>query len=203
MSHEEELLASIHLSPLATIITDFRQPDNPIIGANEAFCHLTGYAFNEVIGRNCRFLSGPDTEAEGKHLLSKAIADGRPALAEITNYRKDGSSFCNAVMMAPIKNAAGMVTHFIGTQMLVRDGTDTEHLRRRRAKRLVGGLTPRQLQVLQLLTNGLRNHDIGVRLNLSEATVKLHRSNLLKKLGANSPGEAVRIALEAGVKSTE
>lgn len=203
MSHEEDLLASIQFSPIPTVVTDFAEPDNPIIGVNEAFCDLTGYSADELIGHNCRILAGAATEAEGRRILRDAIANGRPALTELTNYRKDGSAFCNAVMIAPIRNATGEVTHFMGTQMLVREGCESDNSRRRKAESLLAGLTPRQLQVLQLLTDGLRNHDIGLRLNLSEATVKLHRSNLLKKLGAKTPGEAVRIALEAGVRATE
>lgn len=202
MSHEENLLASIQLSPIATIITDYTQPDNPIVSVNAAFCELTGYSHDELIGHNCRILTGPATEAEGRRVLREAIANGRPALTELTNYRKDGSEFCNAVMIAPIRNTSGKVTHFLGTQMLVREGCGTVSSRRLEAESLLADLTPRQLQVLQLITEGLRNHDIGLRLNISEATVKLHRSNLLKKLGAKTPGEAVRIALEAGVQAT-
>ncbi len=199
MPHEAELLASIDLSPLATVVTDFRQRDNPIIGVNEPFCELTGYSPHELVGHNCRILGGADTEAEGKRILREAIVAGRPALTELTNYRKDGSAFCNAVMIAPVRNSSGEVTHFLGTQMLVREGRDTDRLRRLKAETLVEALTSRQREVLRLMTEGLRNREIGERLGLSEATVKLHRSNLLKKLEANSPGEAVRIGLEAGL----
>ena len=54
-------MTSIQLSPIASVVTDARQPDNPIVAVNDAFLQLTGYEADEVIGRNCRFLAGPKT----------------------------------------------------------------------------------------------------------------------------------------------
>ena len=60
----EGLRKSIHRTPIATIVTDNRAADNPIVEANDAFIALTGYALKEIVGRNCRFLAGPGTELE-------------------------------------------------------------------------------------------------------------------------------------------
>jgi PAS domain S-box-containing protein len=192
-----QLLRSIQLSPIATLITDYRTEDNPIVGANSAFCELTGYLEHELIGRNCRLLGGPETEPEPKRILREAIASGHPALTELTNYKKDGTAFCNAVMIAPVKNAVGDITHFIGSQMEVQQGLRTDAARRQAAASLVASLTARQSQVLALMAQGLRNREIAARLGIKEVTVKLHRSILMEKLGAKTPGDAVRIGIEA------
>ena len=89
----EGLFASIDHSPIATVITDARLPDNPIVAVNRAFCELTGYGREEIVGRNCRFLAGAGTEPAARATLCRAVAEGRPALVELTNYRKDGSAF--------------------------------------------------------------------------------------------------------------
>src|SRR5579883_1572289 len=70
--------AAVESSTSSIIVTDPRQPDNPIVLVNEAFCRLTGYRQEEILGRNCRFLQGPDTHPEAIKALREAIAAGRP-----------------------------------------------------------------------------------------------------------------------------
>src|SRR5687768_4175814 len=104
--HEfDRLRASIHETPIATIVTHNRLNDNPIVEVNTAFEVLTGYSRDEIVGRNCRFLSGPGTDPEARAALRSAVAQGRPTLVELVNYRKDGSPFRNAVMLAPVLDA--------------------------------------------------------------------------------------------------
>ena len=197
----EQLVSSIQLSPLATVVTDPRQPDNPIVAANDAFTRLTGYAAAEVIGRNCRFLGGPETETDKKELLREAIEENGRVVTELTNYRKDGSKFCNAIMIAPILDGEGRPAFFIGSQMTVSSPEAMGRLRRQEAEKLIAQLTPRQNQVLSLMADGFRNREIAERLGLAEKTVKLHRSLALRTLGAQTSGDAIRIAVEAGLTS--
>src|SRR5512139_4081573 len=91
-----DLIASIHHSPIAMIVTDNRLPDNPIVDVNAAFSLLTGYERDAIVGQNCRFLAGPATEAEARAAVREAIACGEPVVAELLNYRKDGTPFRNA-----------------------------------------------------------------------------------------------------------
>lgn len=191
----ERIVASIHHTPIATIVTDNRKADNPIIAANAAFARLTGYSAAEILGRNCRFLAGEGTEGEGRAALRDAIASGSPAVVELTNFRKDGSSFRNAVMIAPVRGRDGSVALFVGSQMEVGDGAGG--LRKARARELVERLTRRQRQVLELLTAGYRNKEIGGRLGIDEKTVKMHRARMLEVLEARASSEAIRIAIEA------
>lgn len=79
------LLASVRQSPIATVVTDARQPDNPILAVNAAFSKLTGYSEAECVGRNCRFLAGTATETASRAILREAVAASKPCLVELTN----------------------------------------------------------------------------------------------------------------------
>ena len=192
------MLASIHANPIPTVVTDMRQPDNPIIEANEPFALLTGYTREEILGRNCRFLAGCGTEPEARRALREAISNGQPIVVELTNYKKDGSAFRNAVMIAPMRDRIGNVVLFVGTQMEV-TSTDRGELPRERARMLVAELTPRQREVLDLMTAGFQNKQISFRLGLSIKTVEAHRAHLIEALGVRSSTQAVRLAVEAGL----
>jgi PAS domain S-box-containing protein len=194
----EDLIASIERTPIATVITDPRLPDNPIIAANRAFLELTGYPAGEVLGRNCRFLAGRDTEPAAQARLRLAIAERRPEMVEVTNYRKDASAFRNAVMIAPVLDERGEALLFVGSQMQVDrpGGTDG---RRSEAAAGVDRLTTRQRQVLQHLVRGHRNKQIAGDLGIGETTVKMHRAHMLARLGCATSADAIRLGVEAGL----
>lgn len=197
------LLASIHHTPIATIVTDNRRPDNPIVDANEAFVRLTGYDRGDVVGRNCRFLAGPATEPEVRSALRDAITGGQPIVAELINYRKDGTPFRNALMIAPVRSLAGDVALFVGSQMDASSPEGASGLRASRAKGLVAKLTPRLRQVLELMSIGYRNKQIGGALGIGEKTVKMHRARLKSALGVETSADAIRIALEAELAASD
>lgn len=199
----DAVISSIELTPIATCVTDNRGGDNPIIAANDAFCALTGYDRDEIIGQNCRFLAGPATEPEVRAILRQAIAEGRPAIVELTNYRKDGSPFRNAVMIAPILDESGSVARFYGSQMEVGSDDVGSGLCEDKARGLISLLSRRQRQVLSLMTTGLRNKQIGFELGIDEKTVKMHRARLLKALKVPTSADAIRLAVEAGIFSTD
>jgi PAS domain S-box-containing protein len=200
-AQERELFNSIRLTPMAMLITNARLPDNPIVAVNSTFCALTGYAEPEVVGRNCRFLAGAATDPACSRILRDAVAAGTPALTELVNYRKDGSAFRNAVMIAPIFGAdGGRPTYFIGSQVEVPADAEVDGgIRRERARALTRKLTPRQTQVLHQMALGYRNKQIAARLGIDEKTVKMHRAGMLDRLGAPTSADAIRIAVEAGL----
>ena len=99
------------------ILTDNRQPDNPIVYANDAFAELSGYGYDEILGRNCRFLQGPETDQGDCRRLRDAIARGEGLHLEILNYRKDGTPLWNNLLISPLRDDAGEVTHFVGNQI--------------------------------------------------------------------------------------
>ena len=98
------------------LVTDARQPDQPLVYANPAFSAITGYALDEALGRNCRFLHGDDRDQPELAALRAALADGRKISVVLRNYRRDGSLFWNALLVAPVHDAAGRLTHFVGVQ---------------------------------------------------------------------------------------
>jgi sigma-B regulation protein RsbU (phosphoserine phosphatase) len=97
-------------------IADARLPGRPLIYVNEGFERMTGYRPAEVMGRNCRFLQGPGTDAAAVAEIRSALAECRSCVVEILNYRKNGTAFWNRLSITPVRNASGEVTHFIGIQ---------------------------------------------------------------------------------------
>lgn len=197
---DEQLLESVGLSPIATVISNPRRPDNPLEVANPAFCSLTGYTESEIVGRNCRFLAGKLTEPWITGRIRGAIGSRRPVLVDILNYRRDGSPFRNAVLVTPLFDEDGDLAWFLGSQVdLGTDSPASFGARRSRAISLVKTLPDRRRQVLELMARGLLNKQIAWELKISEKTVKMHRALLLEQLGAATSADAIRIAVEAGL----
>lgn len=108
--------AAINATSNGVVITAHQQPDEPIIYCNEAFMTLTGYAREEIIGHNCRFLQADDRDQTVREVLRKAIENGEHCKVELRNYKKNGTLFWNELMMSPVKDERGIITHFIGVQ---------------------------------------------------------------------------------------
>lgn len=200
MPLDRNVLESVGASPLAMVITNPHRPDNPIEIANQPFCLLTGYSEREIVGRNCRFLAGHETEPSVRHQIRTAVETQRPVLVDILNYRRDGSAFRNGVMIAPLFDAEGQIAYFLGSQVdLGTDDVAALSMRRARAVAQVRVLPPRQRQVLEGMAKGLLNKQIAYQLGIAEKTVKMHRTLLLERLGGVTSAEAIRIAVEGGL----
>jgi PAS domain S-box-containing protein len=113
--------AAFRTTRMAMAITDPRQPDNPIVFVNDAFLNLTGYPREEVLGRNCRFLQGPDTDRGEVARIGQALAAGQGVEVEILNYRRDGAPFWNRLLVNPIHDEAGTLLYFFSSQLDVTD----------------------------------------------------------------------------------
>ena len=195
-----QLIDAVGVSPIAMVVSNPRLPDNPLEVVNSAFCDLTGYAESDVVGRNCRFLAGESTEPWVTRQIRDAIRDRQPILADILNYRRDGTAFRNGVMITPLFDPEGGLAWFLGSQVdLGAPSEDRLSGRQARAAGLVTDLPPRQHQVLELMARGLLNKQIAWELKISEKTVKMHRALLLERLGVSTTAEAIRIAVEAGL----
>jgi PAS domain S-box-containing protein len=199
MKHEQ-LLESIAISPIATVVSNPRRPDNPLEVVNSAFSALTGYREEEIIGRNCRFLAGEATEPWITERIRQAIRSRHSVLVDILNYRHDGSPFRNGVLVTPLFDDEGELAWFLGSQVeLASDHESQFAARSARAAALVNRLPQRRRQVLTLMARGLLNKQIAWELKLSETTVKMHRSLLLEQLAVKTSADAIRIAVEAGL----
>ncbi len=190
----------IATSPIASVVSNPRLPDNPLIACNQAFIELTGYSEDEILGRNCRFLSGPGTEPWLTDAIRDGVQDRKSVLVEILNYKKDGTPFRNAVVVAPVFDDAGELEYFHGSQIELEEGADSPMLTRRvRAAEKIKDLSKRQLEVMTMVAAGLRNKQIAWELGLSEKTIKMHRGLAMEKLGAKSSADMIRLAVEAGI----
>ena len=117
---------AIKHSRLPLCITDPTQPDEPIIFANQAFCDLTGYDQADFIGKNCRFLQGPETTRASVEAIHATLAAREVAMIEIVNYRKNGEKFINALQLGPIFDETGNLIFRFGSQLDVTALRDQE-----------------------------------------------------------------------------
>lgn len=137
---------AIEEAPLGIVITDPEQEDNPMIYVNDGFVKETGYAREDALGENCRFLQGEDTDPDRIAKLATAIEAQEPISIELRNYREDGSEFWNHLEIAPIWDENGDLDNYIGFQQNVTDRRDRQE----------------QLQVIdRVLRHNLRN-DLNV-----------------------------------------
>ncbi|KAK1578905.1 hypothetical protein Q3G72_034016 [Acer saccharum] len=115
------------------VITDPRLPDNPIIFASDSFLELTEYTREEILGRNCRFLQGPETDQSTVSKIRDAIREQREITVQLINYTKSGKKFWNLFHLQPMRDQKGELQYFIGVQL---DGSDhVEPLRNRLSER--------------------------------------------------------------------
>ena len=114
---ENSLLATaIESSQIGVLISDPGVPDIPTIFANPAFTRITGYERQDVVGRNCRFLQGPDTDPAEVEEIRQAVLARRPYKGTLRNYRKDGTPFWNELTINPVFDEAGRLINFVGLQ---------------------------------------------------------------------------------------
>jgi len=177
----EETIAELRLkeramdkAPVGITITDPTQDDNPMIYVNEQFQALTGYDTEEVLGRNCRFLQGDDTDPETRRLLRERIDAERPVSADIVNYRKNGQRFWQKLDITPVRDEEGCVVNFVGFQTEITDRKIRE----------------RRLEVL----NRVLSHNLKNKMNLIEGHVALLREEMDRDGSLGSLGVIERAA---------
>lgn len=108
--------AALDVADDGIVISDATRPDAPIVYVSPSFERLVGYSAEEILGTNCRMVQGPGTDLDTVRQIAIALSSGHVFQGEILNYRKDGTPFWNFLRIAPIRNAAGRVTHYVGTQ---------------------------------------------------------------------------------------
>ena len=134
--------AAVSTTRMPMIVTDPSQHDNPIVFANPAFINMTGYSRDELIGRNCRLLQGPDSDRETIAELRRSIEQRRETSVEILNYKKNGAAFWNALFMSPVFDADGRLVYYFASQLDVTRRRDAEEaLRQAQKMEAVGQLT--------------------------------------------------------------
>ncbi len=182
--------AAIEMTRMPMVITDPHQDDNPIVFANNAFLDLTLYEKEEVVGRNCRFLQGAQTDRGEVAKLREAIEAEDSIALELLNYKRDGTPFWNAVFIGPIHDASGKLLYFFASQIDV--------TRRRESEKTL--LQTQKMEAVGQLTAGLA-HDFNnllqvVNGNLELAAARVEDDRISRYI------QSARTAAEKGAKLT-
>lgn len=115
MKLDQALLKAVQNTSEGVTLTDPNQPDNPLIYVNDAFCHMTGYSKQEVLGKNCRFLQGQETAPDMVRQISNALKKAKSGVFEIYNYKKNGETFWNRLALVPLYDDEKLM-YFAGIQ---------------------------------------------------------------------------------------
>ena len=110
------LAAAVESAQTGILISDPTLPDAPVIFCNTGFTRVTGYGHAEIVGQNCRFLQGPDTNPQTVRTIREAVAAGKPYHGLVRNYKKDGTPFWNELIVNPVHDEEGRLTNFVGLQ---------------------------------------------------------------------------------------
>jgi len=125
-ARDDPFAAVVRATRMPMLITDPRRDDNPVIFANDAFLQLTGYTRGEVTGRNCRFLQGPLTDQATVDEIRDAIATSADIKVDILNYRKDGSTYWNALHISPVLDDAGEAVYYFASQLDITERVEAQ-----------------------------------------------------------------------------
>ncbi len=117
IDRSELALVAVERTRMPMVVTNPRRDDSPLVLANQAFLDLTGYTASEVIGRNCRFMQGPETSQSSIDIIRRGVADGEHHVTtDLVNYRKDGSSFWNRLCISPVCDEVGELLYYFASQ---------------------------------------------------------------------------------------
>jgi PAS domain S-box-containing protein len=112
----DPFVSAVRATRMPMLITDPHRPDNPIVFVNAAFSKLTGYSHDEIIGRNCRFLQGPETNRADIARIRSAVERRVSIEIELLNHKKDGEVFWNRLLISPVFDKDGELIYFFASQ---------------------------------------------------------------------------------------
>ena len=179
--------AAVEMTRMPMIVTDPRQPDDPIVFANRAFLDLTQYEEKDIVGRNCRLLQGPETNRDTVDDIRAALAERRAIAVDILNYKADGTPFWNALYIGPIFDRDGELLYFFASQMDITERRASEQ----------SSMQAQKMEAIGQLTAGMA-HDFNNLLQVINGSLEL----ALLALGPSSnAGEPIRRAQRAAMKA--
>ena len=143
--NDDIFFAAVSLTRMPMVVTDPRRADHPLVFVNRAFCEMSGYEPAEVVGRNCRFMQGPDTDRASVARIREALRNQTDVAVELLNYRKDGTAFWNALSVSPVFGLDGTLRYFFASVLDI--------TRRREAERAL--LQAERLEGLGSLAGGV------------------------------------------------
>jgi PAS domain S-box-containing protein len=182
--------AAIEMTRMPMVLTDPNLPDNPIVFVNKAFLDLTLYEEEEVLGRNCRFLQGAQTDGEHVAQVRRALENKDSIAIEILNYKRDGTPFWNALFIGPVYDTSGNLLHFFASQLDV--------TRRREAE--LSSHQAQKMEAIGQLTAGMA-HDFNNLLQVVNGNLELLAARTQDEVSSRYLKRA-RSAAERGAQLT-
>jgi len=180
--------AAVEMTRMPMVVTDPRQPDNPIVFVNGAFLDLTHYKEEQILGRNCRFLQGPQTDPRTVDEVRKALAEQRAVAVDILNYKADGTTFWNALFIGPVFDASGKLLYYFASQMDITE----------RRMSLDASLQAQKMEAIGQLTAGMA-HDFNNLLQVINGNLEVGLVSLDNPAAAREAlVRAQRAAMRAG-----
>ncbi|TLX56628.1 hybrid sensor histidine kinase/response regulator [Stutzerimonas nosocomialis] len=184
--------AAVEMTRMPMVITDPRQHDNPVVFINKAFLDLTGYEEHQVVGRNCRFLQGEQTDPESVAEVRKALEEHRGVALDLLNYKADGTPFWNALFIGPIFDERGELLYFFASQLDVTQRRVSEQSFRHAQK----------MEAIGQLTAGLA-HDFNNLLQVITGNLEVAQQSVADNSALSMAIEHAQAAAERGGKLTQ
>lgn len=155
----EILTAALKSISQGVVISD---RERIIISTNKAFEDITGYHEDEIIGKDCKFLQGPLSDKNTVRNIAIALHEEKDFFGTILNYQKNGTPFWNDLIISPIRNAEGVVTHFVGVTRDITERINSEEKiaeKMREIERINELMFDRELKMIELkeVIAGLRS----------------------------------------------
>ncbi len=182
---EHVLLAALEQTRAATCVTNavLDLPGPEIVYVNPAYCEMVGWDAQDVLGKTPRIMQGPLSDRRELDRLRSALKSGTRFSGETVNYRKDGTPFVISWSVDPVRDGAGVITHFIATQQDV--------TRLRRAELLLGAELEIDRTTNDLIAAGASaGHDVA---ELIDATARAVCSAVETMVGA---GDVFMVVLD-------
>jgi PAS domain S-box-containing protein len=151
-------VATAESFPACIVISDMTIPGAPMVFVNSEFCRTTGYSREEAVGRNCRFLQGPETEPEAIQVIRNTLSKGQDCHVKLTNYRKNGELFQNLLSMRPVFDADNIYRYVIGVQFEIKED---ENLKQRLVQLDIPGTSGRPGRVVRMIRFKISVQTIG------------------------------------------
>lgn len=182
---------AVEAASTGVVIADARLPDQPLTYVNRSFTEITGYEPEDVLGKNCRFLQGPDTDPAATQAIQEALDAGREVVVTLKNYRKHGGMFWNELIISPVRDASGVVTHFVGIQNDVTARVEAEEQLKRAKESLEARVQERTRELQEALALVTQSHEealliVGLTLEYRDYETKGHTERvtaLAQRLG--------------------
>ncbi|MCS0658413.1 histidine kinase famiy protein [Massilia terrae] len=184
--------AAVEMTRMPMVVTDPNQHDNPIVFTNRAFLDLTGYREDQLIGRNCRMLQGPDTDRRAIDEVRKAVEEQRAVAVDVLNYKADGRPFWNALFIGPIFDQNGKLLYFFASQMDITE----RHVSQ------ASMMQAQKMEAIGQLTAGMA-HDFNNLLQVISGNLELTMKSISGEHAAIAPILRAQQACTRAAKLTE